>query len=85
MVIWFDPNTQTGAVYRRGVNGRSHTFSSDPQNPAYFVDESGQQWAGISGTAVNGTEQLSPVISTPAFEFGWFGYFPESETYVPTP
>jgi len=85
VVIWFEPSTQTGSIFQREVNGRSLTFSPDPENSAYFVDETGQRWVGLDGTAVNGNQRLTPVIYTPAFDFGWYGYFPESSTYASTP
>jgi len=85
VVVWFEPSSQTGTAFQREVNGRSLTFSPDPENSAYFVDETGQRWVGLDGTAVNGNQRLTPVIYTPAFDFGWYGYFPESSTYASTP
>ena len=85
ILIWFDPSTQTGAAYRREVQGQILIFYSDPENATLVRDEeSDSRWSGSSGEGKEGRyrqERLTPVISTPAFEFGWTDYFPQSDTY----
>ena len=87
IVVWFDPATNTAAAFQRTVNGRPLTFFPDPENPIFMRDrETDSQWSGLNGLAVNGRlkdTQLTPLVSTSAFEFGWFDYFPESDTYMP--
>ena len=89
VLIWFDPATQTGAAYRREVDGRILTFQSDTDDLAYVRDvESNSRWNGASGEGENGRyrgARLTPLISTPAFEFGWTSYFPESDLYGRAP
>ena len=89
VLIWFDPATQTGAAYRREVDGRILTFQSDTDDLAYVRDvESNSRWNGASGEGENGRyhgARLTPLISTPAFEFGWTSYFPESDLYGGAP
>lgn len=44
--------------------------------------QTGSTWQMLDGIAIDGAllgETLSPVFSTTAFEFGWDGYFPESD------
>lgn len=86
ILIWFDPATKTGAAFGRRLGTRTLTFDAYPADPDVLVDrESGSRWQAISGTAVSGPlegESLLPLVATPAFEFGWSNYFPESETYT---
>lgn len=85
VLIWFDPKSQTGAAFRREVNGRILTFQTDAGDPTLVRDiESSSRWAGATGReqdARSGQSRLTPLITTPAFEFGWYDYFPQSDTY----
>lgn len=85
VLIWFETNTRTGAAYMRTVNRAELTFSLDPLDPDILLDnETGSRWQASSGVAINGPlegSRLEPVFMTSAFEFGWFDYFPDSETY----
>ena len=85
ILIWFDPQSQTGAAFRREVDGRILTFQTDAEDPTLVRDkESGSRWAGASGRGQDGRNRqsrLTPLITTPAFEFGWYDYFPQSDTY----
>ncbi|MDX1414768.1 MAG: DUF3179 domain-containing protein [Candidatus Promineifilaceae bacterium] len=86
VVIWFNPSTLTGTAYRREIDGKTLTFLVEESDPALMRDsETDSRWRGSSGKAVSGTydgKRLSPLISTPAFSFGWYGYFPQSDTYA---
>jgi hypothetical protein len=88
VLVWFQPETQTSVVFLRTVDEMVLSFNSDASDPAILVDEaSGSRWDATSGTAVNGLlkgTQLSHVFATPAFAFGWYDYFPGSETYYPS-
>jgi len=85
VLIWFDPRSQTGAAFNREVDGRILTFQTDPDDTALISDtDSSSHWTGISGQGQDGryrSSRLTPLISTPAFEFGWYDYFPQSDTY----
>ncbi|MGD2050094.1 MAG: DUF3179 domain-containing protein [Chloroflexota bacterium] len=87
ILVWFDPDTQTGTAYLREVNGQTLTFQTDPLDPQILIDqENGGRWQATTGTALNGPhrgERLPPLVVTPAFSFGWYDYFPSSETYEP--
>ena len=83
VLIWFDRATQTGKAYLRQVDEEVLTFRLDPDEPSVLVDEATNgRWQALTGQEINGTRQLSPLIATSAFEFGWYGYFPHSDTYV---
>ena len=85
VLIWFDPQSQTGAAFRRELNDRLLTFEGDLDDMTIVVDkDSGSRWVGASGQGVDGRyyqSRLMPLITTPAFEFGWYDYFPQSDTY----
>ena len=85
VLVWFDPDSQTGAAYLRRVDERILTFSADPDQPGLLLDDqTGSHWKAATGQAIAGPlhgETLAGLISTPAFEFGWYDYFPNSDTY----
>jgi hypothetical protein len=87
VLVAFDPETETAAAYLRELNSRSLTFLPSPKNSALIIDEqNGSEWLISTGTAVGGSlkdSQLPALISTTAFEFGWYDYFPNSETFSP--
>ena len=87
VVVWFDPETETGLAYGRIVGEEILTFVVDPNDPDFLIDQkSGSRWSIATGLAVAGQlrgEQLPPLVVTPSFEFGWFAYFPDSEIYLP--
>ena len=85
VVIWFDPQAESGAAFLRQVDDLVLTFQPDLDDPAAMRDSrSNSLWSGVSGEAKSGSfehSRLSPLVTTPAFEFGWYGYFPSSDTY----
>ncbi len=85
ILIWFNPETMTGAAYHREIGGDVLTFQVDDEDPNLLRDlETNSVWLGPSGRGEAGEHQQSallPLIFTTAFEFGWYGYFPQSDTY----
>jgi len=85
VLIWFDPASQTARAYDRRADGRTLTFAPADDAPDQLTDlETGSRWNPLTGAATDGPlagARLSPLVATPAFEFGWYGYFPESDTY----
>lgn len=85
VLIWFDQQTETGAAFQRRVEGQTLTFRADNDDPRILVDEqTGSRWQAPSGRAISGPlrgRRLSSVVSTSAFAFGWYDYFPNSDTY----
>ncbi len=85
VLIWFDPETEAGAAFARRIEGQTLTFRTAADDAGVLVDEqTGSQWQASSGRAVSGPlrgRQLPSLVSTSAFAFGWYDYFPESDTY----
>ncbi len=85
VVIWFDPDIETGAAFVRQVDQEPLTFQAVPGDPSLLVDaETSSLWQGSSGRAIDGPlkgAQLPAIVTTTAFEFGWYDYFPDSQTY----
>jgi hypothetical protein len=85
VLVWLDPDTGTGLAYIRDVEGVVLTFTAHEESSEIVVDEeTGSQWNVTRGSAITGPlrgRQLAPVFATSAFEFGWYDYFPDSETY----
>ena len=85
VVIWFDPGAESGAAFIRRVDGQVLDFQPDTADPLLMRDkQTDSLWSGAAGKAQNGRlaqSRLSPLVTTPAFEFGWYGYFPGSDTY----
>lgn len=85
--MWFEPESQTGTAYLREVNGQTLTFQTYPQDPRILIDEEdGGRWQATTGISLSGShrgERLPPLVVTTAFAFGWYDYFPSSETYEP--
>lgn len=85
VLIWFDPQTETGAAFERRVEGQTLTFRAGSNDPRVLVDEqTGSRWQAHSGRAISGPlhgRRLRSLVSTSAFTFGWYDYFPNSDTY----
>ena len=84
LVVWFDPTSETARAFDRRIDGQPLTFVPT-DDPLIVTDsETGSRWQMLEGTAIAGPlagQMLRPLVATTAFEFGWYGYFPESETY----
>jgi hypothetical protein len=82
LLIWFQADTGTAAVFDRRVPKREAplTFRPAEDDPDFFIDEeTGSRWRAEDGTAVSGPlagERLRRLPATAAFEFGWEAYFP---------
>lgn len=85
LVVWFDPVSETARAFDRRVNGETLTFALASDGSGVLVDrETGSRWNPLVGVTEAGSmlgARLAPLVATTAFEFGWFGYFPESSTY----
>ncbi len=45
VVVWFNPETQTGLAYQRAVDDENLTFQLDPDRPDLLIDEeTGTHW-----------------------------------------
>ncbi len=85
ILVWLDSDTHTGLAYLRTIDALELSFFADDESTTIIIDEeTGSEWDVTSGTALNGPlrgTQLTPVFATSAFEFGWYDYFPNSETF----
>jgi hypothetical protein len=86
IVIWFEQDTESGTAYLRKLDDHVLTFDEDQEEPGILVDqETGGRWSAATGIALSGPlegRRLDALVVTPAFEFGWYGYFPNSQTYT---
>lgn len=85
VLIWFDNDTQTGVAFVRRDDDLVLTFVLSDDFPDLVLDiETRSLWQPLSGIAVAGPlkgQRLPSLVVTSAFEFGWYAYFPASETY----
>jgi len=85
LVIVFDGNTESGAVFRRDAAGKTITFRAG-SNPLELVDiESGSTWDGMIGRATSGPLSgtvLEQVPITFAFWFAWSDFYPETDLFA---
>jgi len=85
LVVVFDGNTASGAVFRRNPNGRMLTFRPG-SNPLELVDmETGSTWNGLIGKATTGPLSgtvMEQVPITFGFWFAWANFYPESELFA---
>jgi hypothetical protein len=76
-----------GAAFSRRVGEETLTFRPEPVDQRFLIDEeSGSRWQATTGTAVDGhfkDTELTAIIVTSTFAFGWYDYFPDSGTYLP--
>jgi hypothetical protein len=86
IVVWFNSESQTGAAFSRRLGEQTLTFRIDPADLQFLIDEeSGSRWLATTGKAIDGRlagSELPALITTSAFAFGWFDYFPNSDTYL---
>jgi hypothetical protein len=89
ILIWFDPESQSGVAFIRQIDNQTLTFFTDSDEIGIVIDrETGSRWKALTGEAVSGVFQgkkLPGVFVTTAFEFGWFDYFPDSDLYTISP
>ena len=84
ILVWFDVASQTSRALDRRLDDRVLTFEATDNLLLLRDAETGSTWQMLDGVAIDGSlqdERLVPVIATTAFEFGWYGYFPESEVF----
>ncbi len=87
ILVWFDPSSETGTAFVRRQDDRILTFSQDPEQAGILVDnETRSRWLAMTGESIAGElsgSRLVPLIATPAFEFAWMAYYPDSTAYQP--
>jgi hypothetical protein len=83
IVIAFDPDTATGAIFRRDLDGKTLSFkraqSAGKQSLLITDSATNSIWEGLTGTALQGpmkVKKLVPLPMTPSFWFGWVDHYP---------
>ena len=83
VLVVFNPETATGVVFKRAVDGQTLTFQKS--NEGTLVDaETGSSWSEFEGVALEGPLQgtsLERVKSTSSFWFGWKDFYPNTAVY----
>ena len=85
ILITFDVDTRSAAVFDRTVDGKNLTFAPLENYSTLIKDlESGTTWNKLSGRAVKGPLEntvLTRLPFTTAFWFGWKDNYPETLVY----
>jgi hypothetical protein len=88
LLVVFDPESATGAVFGRDVDGQALTFELETAgglDDARLVDvETGTIWSAFTGEALEGPlagTELQRLRSTSSFWFGWKDFYPDTEVY----
>ena len=90
VVVTFDPTSETGAVFKRQIEGRSLTFQLLTNETADGImlmqdRETGSLWQTVTGRAVGGPlagQALTRLPSHYSFWFAWTDFHPDTELYV---
>ena len=89
LVVTFDPESATGGVFSREVDGRTLTFSvldsPDLTNPVMVDEETGTQWLLLTGEAIQGElkgTSLEQIPSNYSFWFAWKDWNPSTEVFL---
>jgi hypothetical protein len=89
LLVVFDPDSATGAVFGRDVDGQILTFEldvADGLDGTRLVDEqTGTIWSAFTGLALEGPlagTELERVRSTSSFWFGWKDFHPDTKVYA---
>ena len=88
LLVVFDADSATGAVFRRDVGGQVLTFELETagglENARLVDQETGTIWSAFTGEALEGPlagERLERAKSTSSFWFGWKDFYPDTEVY----
>jgi len=88
LLVVFDPESATGAIFRRKTEGKTPSFKrAHPANKKglFLTDDATSSiWEGLTGIAIQGPlkgRKLEPLPTTPSFWFGWVDHYPNTELY----
>jgi hypothetical protein len=83
VLVVFNPDTGSGWVFERRLNGQILTFSQT--DGLGLIDaETGTIWDGLTGQATEGPladKTLTRMKSTASFWFGWKDWYPDTRIY----
>ena len=83
VVVTFSPESGSGVVFNRQLDGETLTFSDAPGNQM-TDDATNSRWDTLTGVALDGPregQQLEQIKSTRIFWFGWKDWYPNSRIY----
>jgi hypothetical protein len=85
VVVVFDGNTESGALFRRNPAGMELSFRAGSKPLELTDTESGSSWDGLTGKATYGP--LSGMVPeqipiTYAFWFTWSDFYPETDLFA---
>lgn len=83
LIIYLDEAGEGIWIWRRDYDGKTHKFSRKWGNPMMAKSDDGRLFDLVLGSEDGGDAQLSHVIATRAFWFGWHNFYPESEIINP--
>ena len=88
VVVTFDPDSESGAIFSREVNGRALTFNlasvGDDGLLLMKDEDTGTSWQALTGRAVDGPlagTALERLPSFYSFWFAWSDFHPDTELY----
>lgn len=88
LLVVFDPESTTGAIFRRKTEGKTLSFKkaqAADKKRLFLVDAAtGSLWEGLTGTALQGPlkgTRLEALPATPSFWFGWVDHYPNTELF----
>lgn len=87
VLVVFDRERATGAVFDRRVKGASHHFELVPGSEGRLIlvdKETKSRWLGLRGEAIEGKlkgQRLEQLPTHYAFWFAWKDYYPRTELF----
>ena len=88
VVIAFDGSSETGAIFKRTVDGRTLTFRDGGANDLGVMlirdQETGSSWQAFTGQAIDGPmagQVLDRLPSHYSFWFAWSDFHPNTELF----
>lgn len=89
LLVVFDPESTTGAIFRRKTQGKTPAFkkahAADKKRFFLTDDATSSLWEGLTGIALQGPlkgKKLERLPMTPSFWFGWVDHYPNTELFV---
>ncbi len=82
LVVVFDPQSGSGAAYRRDPGGSPLRFEPGRAALQMIDTATGSTWDGLAGKAAGGSmsdTKLEAIAITYSFWFGWADFYPQTE------
>lgn len=89
VVVVFDPSVETGAIFKRQVDGRNLAFTAVAETDQGVMlmrdQETGSIWQGLTGRAIEGEligKALERLPSHYSFWFAWSDFHPDTKLFA---